>query len=276
MPTEFHLFRAKFVRPAQTSFLHDSLTPADLFVAALMQRPSAQFRRDYTWHIGNVHFFDANSGYFAVGRNTPTSIPTLDPTTGDFVELPGDMSPYTFVVFDVRIGLVAVQRNGDLAQTTEEIADKIERLFQITDAVQANDVDVQIDAIPNPQDFISQLKAAYAIKRFTASFKGPNPFDADEYFQKPLSIYLNSAGGAHGVATIEGTSLDADVVSSVARSTAATGNSATARVQSAPGERSMRITMSGDPVKLPYEDASPNPQGVLADAQAAYSKVRHE
>lgn len=276
MPSEYHLFRAKFIRPKQTSFLHGNDSPTTLFVDSLAERPYAAFRRDYTWHIGNLTKFEPNTGYFAVGRSSQTSIPKLDPATGDFVDTEDDTSPYTYVVYDAAIGLMAIQRKNDLTSSTKEIATKLERLLGHTRIIIQNEVDVKIDPIPDPEGFVSRLEAAHAIKKFTASFTGPNPIDADELFQKPLSVYLKAANGDHGTAIIEGSHLDSEVLVAVARSTAATGNSASARIQEVPGKRPIRINLSGDPVKLNYEDDQHLFLQVLADAQAAYKKVKHE
>ena len=258
------------------SLLEDNSTPADIMLKAIAEKPYAQFRQGYTWHIANLTAFDSATGYFAIGRTTPTSIPKLDQETGDFVDTEDDTSPYTYVVYDAGIGLMAIQRESELVGVTEEIATKIQRLLNNTQAVRSRDMDVRIQAIPDPTDFIAKIENAYAIKKFTATFTGPNPIDADELFQKPLSVYLKATNGTEGAATVESTHLNSEVVSAVARSTAATGNSASARIQEVKGKRAIKINLGGDPVKLPYEADEVDPKVVLEDAQAAYQKVRHE
>lgn len=274
MKAEFHLYRAKFIRPPQVSFLHDEGTATALFVQSLNAKPYAQFRKDYTWHIANLEGFNLFTGRFAVGRSSQTSIPKLNASSGDFEDTEADTSPYTFVVYDATLGILAIQKESGLTSTTEEVAKKIEKLLGQTEVIMRNEVDVRIDPIPDPQDFITRLETAYAIKKFTAWFTGPNPFDADELFQKPLSVYVSEAGGDCGETTIQGASLDKDVVISVAKSTAATANSASARIQEQQGKRPKRINLSGDPLKLIYEDDRPDLKHVLKDAQGAYKKVR--
>ena len=275
MPIEYHLYRAKFIRPRQSSFLHDDETPRSLFLKSLAEKPYAEFRKNYTWHIANLTELDRDCGYFAVGRNSPTSIPKLDPVTGDFVDTQDDTSPYTFVVYDAAVGLMAIRKESDLAPSTMEVAKKIEKLLGQSKVAMRNEIDVKIDHIPDPEDFISKLEDAVSIKKFTATFTGPNPFDADELFQKPLSVYLREARGSGGSTTVEGPSLDSGVVVSVARSTAASGNTASARVQEKIGVRPIRINLSGDPVKMVYEE-EPAPSSVLKQAQESYRRVRRE
>lgn len=258
------------------SFLEDKDAPATIMLSAISEKPYAQFRQGYTWHIANLHEFDGSTGHFAIGRTTQTSIPKLDHKTGDFVDTEDDTSPYTFVVYDAAIGLLAIQRESDLVGDTEEIATKIERLLDHTQAVRSRNIDVRVDVIPDPASFITKLENAYAVKKFTATFTGPNPIDADELFQKPLSVYLKAANGTEGATTVVGPHLNSEVVVAVARSTAATGNSASARIQESQGKRAIKISMGGDPVKLSYEQEEPNLKAVLDDAQGAYQKVRHE
>lgn len=257
------------------SFLATAETPTALFLAALAERPSAEFRRDYTWHIGNLHQIGDLTGYFAVGRNSPTSIPKWDPIAGDFFDAPEVTGPYTPVVFDAHIGLIAIERQTDLAPTTEEIALKVERLLQRTASILRDNVDVKIDPIADPAGFVSRIESAYAVKVFTASFTGPNPIDADDLFQRPLSVYLNATNGSRGTATVRGSHLNTETVAAVARSTAATGNTASASVQDERGGPRVRVKLSGDPLRLNYTE-QPQPKTVLGDAQSKYREVRHE
>lgn len=275
MPFEFHLFRGKFIRPYQLSLFDEEQSPTSLFLKSLAQRPAATFRRNYTWHIGMPHEFDATSGYFAIGRNSPTSIPRWDPDSGDFIDTDDITGPYTLVVYDAALGLMVIQRQTNLAPATEEIASKLERLLRKTDIIRQSEVDIQIDPIPDPEGFIERVESAYSIKKFTAKFTGPNPIDADELFQKPLSVYLNAANGTRGTTAIQGRNLSSDVVAAVARSTAATGNTASARVQDAPGKPIISINLGGNPVKVAYED-QPEAKQVLEDARTKYRAVRHE
>ncbi len=278
MKQEYHLYRAKFVKPNQTSFLHDDdTTPALVFLKALAEKPSAEYRQSFTWHIGNLSELETTAGHFAVGRITESTIPQFDPTSGNFVDLKGDTSPYTFVVYDAHIGLIAIRKKSDLAPTTQDIASKIEKLLSATTAVLKNEITVIIQLIPNPETFLEMVDRAYAIKSFSATFTGPNPFDADEHFQRPLAVYLNAANGETGEASIYGSNLNKDTVMAVTKSTAATGNEATATIQDEQNERPYKIHLTGNPVKIIYDqDDEVPPSKVLADAREAYNRVRHD
>ncbi|WP_146135151.1 hypothetical protein [Neisseria iguanae] len=85
------------------------------------------------------------------------------------------------------------------------------------------------------------MNQAYKLFRFTITFRGPNPFDADEYFQKPLSVYLSAANGQKGRTIIDGDDLNGDVLTEVTKSSAATGNEASARIQKSPKQKATTI-----------------------------------
>jgi hypothetical protein len=107
MPSvEYSLFRAKFVKLRQQSFFQTDSTPSQLFVEALKEKPSAEPREGYRWHIGNLSLFSDSAGYFAVGRTTKSTVEKFDETSGDFLEEELDTSPYTHCVFNADIGLV--------------------------------------------------------------------------------------------------------------------------------------------------------------------------
>jgi hypothetical protein len=245
-------------------------------LSAINERPSTEIRAGYTWHIGNIKPFTDVTGYFAVGRTTSATIETFDDTTGNFLEEELETSPYTHVVYDAEIGFLAIARKNRLAPTAKAIASKIESLLSQTSVVMQNELTVEIPPIRDPKGFLKEIAAAYRVARFAATFKGPNPFDADELFQKPLSVYLSAANGSEGKAQIKGTNLDKDVIQDVARSSAATGNEASARIMRTKTQPMVTIHLSGDPVKKTYDAAEHNPQQVSKDMTKLYHQIRDD
>jgi len=273
---EYSLFRAKFIKPRQTSLLHTDLTPQDLFLQALTEKPSGELRKGYIWHIGNIQYFSETTGYFAVGRTTNSTIEKFDDLTGDFIEEELEKSPYTHCVFDARIGFIGIARRASLATTAKGIATSIEKLLSMSRVITENDISVEIAPIPDPEGFLLALASAYRVTRFAATFRGPNPFDADEHFQKPLSVYLSAANGEMGKAQIQGEDLNREVLQDVTRSTAATGNEASARIMKSQSQKPITINLKGDPVKRSYDEEEHIPKTVLADLTNLYHRVRND
>lgn len=275
MPTiEYSLFRVKMVRPHQSSFLHDDLPPRDIFLRAVLEKPSGELRKGFEWHIGNVQQFSEYTGYFAAGRTTLSTIEKFNPESGDFVEEELEESPYTHCVFDARIGFIGIAKKPNLSQTTKGIANRIEQLLSLAQIVRNNNILVEIRPIPDPDGFLSSLDSAFKVFSFSATFRGPNPFDADEHFQKPLSVYLSAADGQKGKTTISGEDLNRSVLREVTRSTAATGNEVSARIQKSRRQKPMTINLKGDPIKRKYDEEEHTPELVLNDLTNQYSRVR--
>jgi hypothetical protein len=273
---EYSLFRAKFIKPHQLLLLQPEMAPRDIFLKSLEEKPSAPLRNGYVWHIGNVQYFSETSGYFAIGRTTQSTIEKFDDSSGNFIEEELEESPYTHCVFDARIGFVGIAKKTSLAQTSKGIAARIAQLLSKSDAVTDSNVTVEISPIPDPEGFLSALDSAFRVTQFTATFRGPNPFDADEHFQKPLSVYLSSANGEKGKAQIQGDDLNREVLKDVTRSTAATANSASARITKVRSQKPITISLKGDPIKLRYDEEGHDPQAVLADLTKQYNRVRHD
>ncbi len=273
---EYSLFRAKFVRPSQTSFLHLDLTPREFFLQALLERPSSELRKGCTWHIGNLHKFSETTGYFAIGRTTNSTIEKFDDQSGNFVEEILEESPYTHCVFDAQIGFIGIAKKLSLAQTSKGIAAHIEQLLATTRVISENAISVEIDPIPDPEGFLLALASAYKVTRFSATFRGPNPFDADEHFQKPLSVYLSAVNGSKGKALVQGEDLNREILQGVTRSTAATGNEASARIIKVKAQKPITINLKGDPVKRRYDEEDHVPEAVLTDLTNLYHRVRND
>lgn len=273
---EYSLFRIKFIQPPQTNLFLEDLRSEDLFLKALAEKPSDEKRAGYIWHIGNVDYFSENTGYFAIGRTTISTIDKFDSSTGNFIQEETEESPYTHCVFNAKIGFIGIAKKSGLAQTAKSIADRVEDLLATSRVVHERQLSVEILPIPDPEGFIRALDTALRVTRFSATFHGPNPFDADEHFQKPLSVYLQAAKGQRGRTHIQGENLNRKVLQDVTRSTAATGNEASARIIKGKSQRPITINLKGDPIKRRYADNEHDPRLVLADFTDTYHRVRND
>lgn len=270
---EYHLYRAKFIKPSQLPLLAKDKSSMDLFLDSIQDKPEYILSTGSEWHIGNVTMFDEFSGSFAVGKTTKTTVEKFDKETGDFGEKLDDAAPYTVVVFNAKIGLLGIAKKSKLAPNATSISRRIKNLFSTTKTAVEHGIEVRIDAIPDPEDFIDKLRSAYCIRKFQATFTGPNPVDADELFQKPLSVYAQNMNASSGTLSVVGDALNEDIATAVAKSTAATGNTASARVISSKGGKAKNIKMKGDAVAVSVEEDASNPT-VLERIQEEYSRIR--
>jgi hypothetical protein len=270
---EYHLYRTKFIKPSQVDLFQPELSAREMLEAGLAARPSIELRQNNVWHVGNVEYLSEGSGRFAIGRTTLTTVEKFDETTGNFTELVDDSGPYTFVYFDSKLGLLGIGKKTKVAADVKSIARKIQKLLSSTKLVKRNNIDVRVEFIRDAEGFLQKLYAAYAIKRFKATFTGPNPIDADELFQKPMSYYCQQLEAEQGSVTVAGESLNENSVAAVAKSTAATANDATAVIQNSRGERPVSISFKGDAKKVIVEHDT-DKEDVLRTIQNTYREVR--
>lgn len=245
----------------------------DIFLNSIQDKPEHTLSSGSEWHIGNVKLFDDFSGSFAVGRTTKKTVEKFDKESGDFIDELDDSAPYTIVIFDAKIGLIGIAKKSVLAPNASSIARRVKDLLSTTKTAIDFGADVRIDVIPDPEDFLDKLRGAYSIRKFRATFTGPNPVDADELFQKPLSVYAQNMGASSGTLEVTGEALNEEVAESVAKSTAATGNTASARVVPYKGNKPKNIKMKGDAVVVIVEEGATSAQ-VLKKMHEEYSRVR--
>lgn len=270
---EYHLYRAKFIKPAQLPLFVKSKSSMEFFLESIHDKPEYTLSSGSEWHLGNVRMFDDFSGSFAVGSTTKTTVEKFNKESGDFVDELDDSGPYTVVIFDAKIGLLGIARKSKLAPNALSIARRIKDLLLTTRVAIESGIDIRVDVIPDPEDFLDKLRGAYSIRKFRATFTGPNPVDADELFQKPLSVYAQTMGASSGTLEVVGEALNEEVAESVAKSTAATGNTASARVIPNKGTKAKNIRMKGDAVVVVVDDDATNSQ-VLEQMHAEYMRVR--
>jgi len=275
---EYSLFRAKFVKPPQSRFDFDPIPSSEeLFRAGMEERPAAELRKGQTWRVGNLEYFSKETGYFAVGRTTKSTVEQYDEISREFVEEELTTSPYTHCVFDTSIGLVGIAKKTSLARTPRGMARRLEQLLSHSRAIRRYEVKVEILPIPDPEGFLLALLSAHRVTSFTATFHGPNPLDADEYFQKPMSVIASLTRGQMGKTTVSGVDLEKEVLGDITRSTAATGNEASARIKKTRNEKPTTIHLRGDAIKRTYDEAKYRPQDAIVDLTEIYKRVRsHE
>lgn len=270
---EYHLYRIKFIKPSQLQLFGDDISASDIFLKALKEKPSVELRLNNVWHIGNIECFDDMTGCFAIGRTTKTTVEKYDNETGNFIETEDDSGPYTFVLFDRSIGLLGIAKKSKVAPDVPAIARKIKNILLNCKTIKEYGVDVKVSFIPDPESFLQKIKTAYSIKRFKAFFTGPNPVDADELFQKPLSVYCQKVGAEKGSVEVQGEGLNEETVAAVSKSTASSGNVATARIQKRKGKKTISISLKGDAVKVTV-DSKITKRSALAEVKEAYLEVR--
>ncbi|MDB9741394.1 hypothetical protein OAB00_00925 [Akkermansiaceae bacterium] len=272
---EFSLYRIKFIRPIQSDIMHNNdLTPQDFFISALKEKPSYELKAGSVWHIGNLEFYENDlTGTFAVGRTSKSKQEQYDEQSKDFIDSSTSESPYTTCYFNTDIGFLVIGKKNNLSPKSDIVTNQLVNLLSSTSEIFENDIRVEIEPIPDPEKFINKLKKAHTITSFTATFGGPNPKDSDEYFQRPMSVYLNEANGTSGRTVIQGDNLASEALIDVTKSTAATGNEASAKVKITQNSEFENIHLNGGAVKRRIEE-SESGRNILKKFHGIYNLIR--
>lgn len=249
----FYLYRV-IVTESRQQHLFTQLSRKELLRSAFHAKPSISTRGTVEWHLGNVEDIENSALYFRVGKTGKTLEARFDEETADFVDTEFENAPYTHGFLDLEYQVCVIATNARLAPVTRSIANRLSDLLQATQVVNAQNATLDVAEIVDPSSFIETVESAYAVLRFTVGFGLPNPFDANEDFQKPMQNYLASLGGDQGSTTASGKGdLDRKVIADMARAAAATGKTASAKLKVSYEAKPQLKKMEGMPATLDEE-----------------------
>lgn len=271
MRMEFDIYRIRILQSNQKSLFEDK-TRQSLLEEIVEEMPSNSPSTGYRWIIGNVETLDGAGYYFRVGRVTKKAIETYQ--NGLFVDQDFDSAPYTHVVLDTALEVCAIGHKSSLSPSTRTIANKIVRMFEKSTVNRG--AEFMIDSVKNPSDFLQALSEAFEVMRFTFDFSLPNHFDADNLIVKPLQSTLEAVNGKSGRVILSGNELNAENIEQIARSVAASGDEATAKLVVNKDSKPTNRKLSGDLAKIEETEIESldNKQNLLKKLRIMYHKIR--
>jgi hypothetical protein len=272
---EFQLFRVKVFFPEQMSLLEPPRSRSEILREVIESKPEAQLRRGIQWHIGNVEEVGTNALYFRVGRTTTSTLEFFE--DGKFADQLFETAPYTHAVIDLPSEVCVIAKKPQLSHQTTGIANQLARLFEHSETALRLETEFKIGEINDPEDFISQLKSAYLISKFTVWFTQPNPWDVNEDFIRPAQKLVRASNGKQGKTELKGERLNPEVLEDISRSAAATSDDAVAWIKPTATKRRVKKRLKGNPVVLQQEDvdSKDSRQHLVQRMLELYEKVRH-
>jgi hypothetical protein len=273
---DFQLFRLKVHLPNQIDIFGKPQPPSEILKEIIYSHPSAELRKGMIWHIGNVIALDENGYYFRIGKTTTLTIEVYQ--NGNFLDQEFETAPYTHLILDSRLEICAIAKKPRLSQKISGISNQFRKLLDESEKGKYFRGSFEIDAIKDPEDFISHLQRAYAISKFWITFSKPNPFDVNADFLKPMARLLNESNGEKGKTELEGENLSADKLETLTRSAASTGDDAGALMIVDQTNMRMRKTLKTNPLILKHEDLSDENQkrDLLHKIREIYHRIRGE
>ncbi len=271
---EFQLFRLKIFPPRQGNLFNNEMDRSQFLSDVVHSLPEVELREGSIWHIGNVSAFENSAIYFRLGRTTRSTIERY--RNGDFIDEPFELAPYTHILVDSELEIIAVAKKPKLSPRTKGIARAFTKLLnESVEGIRLN-VQFEIGEMSNPEEFIIQLERAYCVSRFWVQFSKPNPFDADADFVQPMQNLLRESDGRGGKTEIKGDELNPDVLQKLSRSAAATGDNAGATLQDDQNSPKVKKNLQQNPVVIVQEDISEadDKRILLRSMRDIYQRIR--
>lgn len=263
----FTIFRVQVFLPKQISLLNGVDSASKIIHEALLERPTLNHPRG-SWHIGNVAKVGVDGLYFAIGKELPKNVGTLD-ERGDFINQSAIFAPNTHVVLDLKYQVLAIARNSDLSPAPKSVARKLRTLLQDTKVARDVGCRFAIDLITDPTEFVDTLLTVDAVTKFQVSYSLPNVWDAERDFQKPFQETSRELGSETGTATFKGQDLERNKLVQLTRAAAAVGRRAKAWVRRKRTTRPVPVTSSENPAT--YVAVAPEQLDVSQDPRWAHA-----
>ncbi len=271
---EFQVFRIQVYPASQGLLFEMPKTPSEILKDTIISLPSAELRKGMIWHIGNITDIDDIGLYFRVGRTTRSKIAVYE--DGNFADEEFETAPYTHAILDVQLEVCAIARNSKLSPKATGIANQFIRLLNESKHARHIEAKFEINAINDPEDFVSYLRQAFNISKFWITFSRPNAFDVNEDFNKPMEKLLNESNGEKGKTELLGSNLKSDGLEDLARSAASTGNEAAAWLQIEKDYPKVKKHLKGNPIIISQEDLTDDEQrsDLLQRIRSLYKRIR--
>ena len=262
------------VRPLgpRSLFRNNSERPGQIILSAVQEKPSLEPRKGQHWRIGNVKCPQDNTVLFALGKVTKKTQELYNEQEQNFVAHDLALAPHTYVAVDLHLQVCAIAPKNAVSQKHTTIARNLARLLNESKRAKEGKLEFTITEIPEPSDFVELIRKASRISSFEMTFSPPNPFDPDEQIQRPMEDLLREVGASKGKASVSGKKLNADVLETLSRAAASSGEKAAANIQSPEDAHPVRRRLSGSPVRVSVTGVSE----IWDKMRAAYNRVRRD
>jgi hypothetical protein len=277
---EIALFRCNFIKPAQLDILIESdseySSSTSIFINALKEAGPNSLLDRSNWIFASLRSAnDFSFGSFVLGKQSLGFVDRFSPELNSFFEEEMILGPNTIIYFHTGLGLLGILKKPKLSPNSESIAKRLQKLFLGLGFISRARIDVIIDPIRDSKEFLEIIDQAYAVTSFKYGFVGPNPFDADEYFHKPLSNYAQQIAARRGNITVSGEALDSTIIRDITSSVAASGQDISAKVKMENDGAIQKISVKKGPITISV-DANNSVEEIIYIITSEYDKIRQK
>lgn len=270
----FHVFRIRVERQPQLDLLDDQTDEAqEIIEAALRSMPALVMARNHHWRIGKLETLGSLGLYFQLGRITSTTEHQWDDNTMAFVENEHETARWTPAVLDLSLQVVGIGQNTTIGPRAS-LGRKLRDLLNNTSEARDGRVRFAVKEIVDPDGFLQQVIAAYAVFKFTFTALKPN-FPDSTAMTRAMEHWIRDLDGQEGKAEVKGVSLDQVRIEEQARETVARGGRVSARIRKT--ESSPVQTIHGGKVAVTVDgeyDTDEGKRTTLERIRAKFFQIR--
>ena len=182
---DFQLFRVQIPYPIQLQLQSDDTpvpeTPTEMLEAIIREYDRTE--EVGQWHIGNVAQIDEYGFYFRFGRERLVTTPRYEKHR--FVDEALDTVPYTHVLLDTHLELLAIAKEADLSSKPLTIANQLKRYLQTSELATRLHLTITIKPLIDPAELVELIGRSIYVRRFRIEVLRPNAWDVESDFIKP-------------------------------------------------------------------------------------------
>lgn len=271
----FQLYRVKI----EESELFVNQPPIDrskLLREAIMEKPFWVVSRGPAWRIGNVVEWGDKEIFFALGKVTRATHGMYDESAGDFIDESLEEALHTHIAIDLDLQVCAIRKKSNVSQNVRTIANNLGRVLGASNTASSHALSISLGEISDPHDFLLLIDEAERISMFEMTLGPPNPFDANEDFQKPMEKFVSETQANLGKARVTGENLRREPLKELSQSAAATGNTAQAKIQGPGDSKPTLKRLRGNPATITVGESATDAgkSTLFGKIRSTYRRVR--
>lgn len=271
------LCRIHVQRERQLSLeFHGERTPGEILNEAIWSRPGVILRLGTAWSIANVRSIDERSLYFRIGCEKYKEQGAKD-EAGDFVSEVHPVAPHTHVILDWDLEVCAIAPNSELGDK-RALPSRLKKLLNESETAKTGGYVFDVRPIDNPEEFVRWIGSASRVTRYEMTFCGPNFFDVNEDFQKPLQrMAENIKGNDNKVVFQNQNGLEPDGLVPLSRAVIAAGNVVSAKCQTHPDGKLEKRSSKGNPATVEVDtlEDAPHWKTAIDFLRSGYRDIRY-
>jgi hypothetical protein len=227
------------------------------------------------WKIASIEFIETeNAVKFDFGKSRIRNKPILK--DNKFIVEYEEINPFATIFFDITNEVLAIGHRPEVSPSVDAVARALKKYLNQDQLIKQLEVEIEIDRLTDPNDFIYKLKNSYQVTRFWFNIKLPNAMDSEELIYKPLEETLDPIGAKVAKMEYLGDDLDKDATEDLSRSLASRGLHAGATIKEEEQSKFIKIKLESDPVIIDCdEDGSKNPQNIIKSIRSTYLRIRN-